>query len=141
VHGDVMLVMPHALTINLGLLWEKTKKRTGAHFSSVPCFARTIRLHRSLVCPCSLRNTLGPRTLCASSTMEVSDSSTPLNSTRSRVVRLLLASSHEPVEVIRRKGVVKFNPSFFEMVRHRASARCAKRLCAERRLCADGSPL
>jgi len=47
--------------------------------------------------------------------MEVSDSSTPLNSTRSRVVRLLLASSHEPVEVIRRKGVVKFNPSFFEM--------------------------
>jgi hypothetical protein len=73
--------------------------------------------------------------------MEVSDSSTPLNSTRSRVVRLLLASSHEPVEVIRRKGVVKFNPSFFEMVRHRASARCAKRLCAERRLCTDGSPL
>ena len=40
---------------------------------------------------------------------------------RSRVVRLMLAN-HEPVDVIRRKGVVKFNPSFFEMVRARLAA-------------------
>ena len=74
------------------------------------------------------------------SSSEASGPESSRSRSRSRVVRLMLAN-HEPVDVIRRKGVVKFNPSFFEMVRHRASARCAKRLCAERRLCADGSPL
>lgn len=56
-------------------------------------------------------------------------SSSPWTNSRSRVVRVMLAS-HQPVEVIRRKGVVKFNPSFFEMVRRGAVVRARERVQA-----------